>query len=902
MGNTRNAIGRSGSITELFTNTARTFRGAGGFNQSQMKYLLFTLLSLTVWLTGCIHDKTAADAPIKNVSVEVGVTARPAERITRATDEMQIKDLNVYLFGKTNTFKLHIYTQSPLLQFECPVGEYDLYIAANLHADMADLSPAELEACTIASRPAYDDLPMSAKTTVTIAASAQGKVVTLPSIQVRRCVAKIAYNIRVDNTVSDIELQSVRLMNIPRTSPLFTSAQPSENKADYTSGFYSEIPPSGNAAYSGVCYVFENMQGCVPGITSQADKSILNAPENASYLLIRAVRGDKVLSYSIYLGENNTDNFDVERNTHQTFNITIRGDNEVDTRISSYTLNVYDTYADNMIGGYCTYDVMGELFVEVDGNTSPLTLRGRITASQGDTDRILVDDVSIGAGLDLELMNQPGLNEYFFYYDKPVYTSANSQIAYTVTIEDDGGYAQSYDFERRFANKLYIRVETADNGKGKVNVSQALYSAAVPGTRDHIAMCYEMGCTLVALPAAGYRFEGWYTTDGYTKRLSASTTYFYRPESTDASIFPKFTAATFPLDENGTANCYITPKLNTSYSFNATVQGNGKNTKNIWALNLNGISARMLWESDSKVVENVLYADSRISFSTGNARGNAVIGLFDITDNCIWSWHIWSVDYDPASTAQTYVSGAVFMDRNLGAITTDCTQPASRGLYYQWGRKDPFIHPASCNSDERERVVYTEGFAFNVSYPRNAGTESPYDVMTVEWSIAHPTTFMSDAMYEDWEEWTSVVDWLYNHHPNLWGNVTTSNNNISKVSLKSIYDPCPVGWKVPSPEDFAGIERVSQSSPYYVTIHYNGNRTTNIPIGGTFVETRFMNNGQLGRLYTNAPYYMHWGTWACRYGDISCTSIIFSTGSVPSFIDTSDYYRYAANPIRCIRE
>ena len=867
-----------------------------------MKYLLFTLLSLTVWLTGCIHDKTAADAPIKNVSVEVGVTARPAERITRATDEMQIKDLNVYLFGKTNTFKLHIYTQSPFLQFECPVGEYDLYIAANLHADMADLSPAELEACTIASRPAYDDLPMSAKTALTIAASPQGKVVTLPTIQVRRCVAKIAYNIRVDNTVSDIELQSVRLMNMPRTSPLFTSAQPSENKADYTSGFYSEIPPSGNAAYSGVCYVFENMQGCVPGITSQADKSILNAPENASYLLIRAVRGDKVLSYSIYLGENNTDNFDVERNTHQTFNITIRGDNEVDTRISSYTLNVYDTYADNMIGGYCTYDVMGELFVEVDGNTSPLTLRGRITASQGDTDRILVDDVSIGAGLDLELMNQPGLNEYFFYYDKPVYTSADSQFSYTVTIEDDGGYAQSYDFERRFANKLYIRVETADNGKGKVNVSQALYSAAVPGTRDHIAMCYEMGCTLVALPAAGYRFEGWYTTDGYTKRLSASTTYFYRPESTDASIFPKFTAATFPLDENGTANCYITPKLNTSYSFNATVQGNGKNTKNIWALNLNGISARMLWESDSKVVENVLYADSRISFSTGNARGNAVIGLFDITDNCIWSWHIWSVDYDPASTAQTYVSGAVFMDRNLGAITTDCTQPASRGLYYQWGRKDPFIHPASCNSYEPERVVYTEGFAFNVSYPRNARTESPYDVMTVEWSIAHPTTFMSDAMYEDWEEWASVVDWLYNHHPNLWGNITTSNSNISKISYKSIYDPCPVGWKVPSPEDFVGIERVSQSSPYYVTIHYNGNRTTNIPIGGTFVETRFMNNGQLGRLYTNAPYNMHWGTWACRYGDISCTSIIFSTGSVPSFIDTSDYYRYAANPIRCIRE
>ena len=243
-----------------------------------MKYLLFLLVPLSVVFTGCIHDKTTVDSPIQNVSVEVGVTAKPVDRITRVTDEMQIKDLNVYLFGKSNTFKLHIYTQSPLLLFECPVGEYDLYIAANLHADMADLSPAELEAYTVAAQTAYDDLPMSAKTTVTIAASAQGKVVTLPTIQVRRCVAKIAYNIRVDNTVSDIELQSVRLMNIPRTSPLFTSVRASENKADYTSGFYSEIPASGSAAFSGVCYVFENKQGCVPGITSQADKSARNAP------------------------------------------------------------------------------------------------------------------------------------------------------------------------------------------------------------------------------------------------------------------------------------------------------------------------------------------------------------------------------------------------------------------------------------------------------------------------------------------------------------------------------------------------------------------------------------------------------------------------------------------------
>ena len=34
------------------------------------------------------------------------------------------------------------------------------------------------------------------------------------------------------------------------------------------------------------------------------------------------------------------------------------------------------------------------------------------------------------------------------------------------------------------------------------------------------------------------------------------------------------------------------------------------------------------------------------------------------------------------------------MDRNLGALATDCTQAAARRLYYQWGRKDPFPYPA----------------------------------------------------------------------------------------------------------------------------------------------------------------------------------------------------------------
>lgn len=35
------------------------------------------------------------------------------------------------------------------------------------------------------------------------------------------------------------------------------------------------------------------------------------------------------------------------------------------------------------------------------------------------------------------------------------------------------------------------------------------------------------------------------------------------------------------------------------------------------------------------------------------------------------------------------------MDRNLGAETTSAYDVKTKGLYYQWGRKDPFIYPAS---------------------------------------------------------------------------------------------------------------------------------------------------------------------------------------------------------------
>ena len=356
------------------------------------------------------------------------------------------------------------------------------------------------------------------------------------------------------------------------------------------------------------------------------------------------------------------------------------------------------------------------------------------------------------------------------------------------------------------------------------------------------------------------------------------------------------------------ANSYVVTEPETNYLIDATRKGDGSQLATSYV--------NVVWQTASGFVQYADFEDGKASFYIGAdsddatkiKQGNAVIGAYDADGELIWSWHIWATDYDPDAEGGTVdFNGYTLMNRNLGALANDNSTTdkilASYGLYYQWGRKDPFPYPAlATDAYTQAPTVYAPGFEYAESNPRTSGTESPYDVMTLEWATAHPTTYMDGVFYEDWEEWASVADWLYVHHPNLWGNVTTGKNNISRTSHKSIYDPCPPGWKVPGAEDFAGIERIGVSAPYYVTIRCNSTQTAKIPLGGTFYEGRYDRNGSLGRLYTNAPYYLHWRDSTGVFHDVACTSILFDTSNYPPFVNTTDFYRYAANPVRCIRE
>ena len=107
------------------------------------------------------------------------------------------------------------------------------------------------------------------------------------------------------------------------------------------------------------------------------------------------------------------------------------------------------------------------------------------------------------------------------------------------------------------------------------------------------------------------------------------------------------------------------------------------------------------------------------------------------------------------------------MDRNLGATSAKPGDVGALGLLYQWGRKDPFLGSSSIS--DNIKAVST------LSWPSPATSDS--SIGTIAYAVEHPTTFICGG--------NRPRDWVYSHDNMLW------------QSTKTIYDPCPSGWRVP---------------------------------------------------------------------------------------------------------
>lgn len=239
-----------------------------------------------------------------------------------------------------------------------------------------------------------------------------------------------------------------------------------------------------------------------------------------------------------------------------------------------------------------------------------------------------------------------------------------------------------------------------------------------------------------------------------------------------------------------------------------------------------------------------------------------MIGLYpDATSSeALWSWHIWVSDQDAAgleSLAETYVmystyetaygaGSAVMMDRNLGAIYKEDGPYARsfRASLFQWGRKDPF--PWGTVIFDQESVPHT--YLSSATVVQTTGSPGQYAGYTgnTYYATAHPEVFIATTS-------GSSYDWYWGggrgngpayRNNELWGNPT--GYTVGQTTTKTLFDPCPPGWKVPHPYVFSAFTETGG--------------TVDISSGEAHVTGSFLQGWNFLYDGTNSTFYPGWDT------------------------------------------
>ncbi|BFK02016.1 fimbrillin family protein [Parabacteroides goldsteinii] len=236
--------------------------------------------------------------------------------------------------------------------------------------------------------------------------------------------------------------------------------------------------------------------------------------------------------------------------------------------------------------------------------------------------------------------------------------------------------------------------------------------------------------------------------------------------------------------------------------------------------------AELVWQDAPDLLTDIEYNnawDGFITFSVNRntiRQGNAVIAIKDGSNNVLWSWHIWVTDEDISRTIEiTNHQGYKYrmLPVNLGWCDDDVTTYAERSCkvrftagdaskevtirqvsasitirgnhpYYQWGRKDP-LRPSNGLADTNKTW-----------YDKN-GTSSQSNPATENFS-AGVTCIMNYILKPDVMQNQASGD---NAYANLWSvdnTVYTANDN---PVVKTVYDPSPVGFKLPPGNVFTGF-------------------------------------------------------------------------------------------------
>ena len=184
------------------------------------------------------------------------------------------------------------------------------------------------------------------------------------------------------------------------------------------------------------------------------------------------------------------------------------------------------------------------------------------------------------------------------------------------------------------------------------------------------------------------------------------------------------------------------------------------------------------WDSDPEIIKDIKIKENYLKFSitkVPEGGANYVIAIFDDQEKIIWSWHIWLCNF--------------IKDIKIGDYTLLNIPLASKLedekiniWFYQWGRKDPM-----CYLEEMSKIV-----------KRSSNTME---------AIQNPDTLYYNA--------GSTWSWI--DSSNYWG------------KYKTIYDPCPAGYRVPGKE---ALIKIIKCESYKKDSEIKFNNDLLIPLSG----------------------------------------------------------------------
>ena len=288
------------------------------------------------------------------------------------------------------------------------------------------------------------------------------------------------------------------------------------------------------------------------------------------------------------------------------------------------------------------------------------------------------------------------------------------------------------------------------------------------------------------------------------------------------------------------ANCYVINSapaiLYDGYCFDATVIGNGDGgiistgAQTFYPQNahIEPYSAEVLWQTSPRLISQIEllygYVRFKVAKKTENTyeEGNAVIAVYDQDRNVLWSWHIWITDTPRDLTYKEGSTSITIMDRNLGAVLGGTPQNSnealdSYGLYYQWGRKDPSMGPPTYNYSP---INMTTAPYYDYSSERKDAAEVVrFAQPTLQDAVENPMYLIMPTTLTQ----TYSFNWLYEKIDFLWGYSKTTG-----YTHKTIYDPCPYGYRV-SGGELADLFTYASTNAVNIATNEYG-QVVNVPV------------------------------------------------------------------------